>query len=73
MDVSKLLDDLDLRLGFCLSPSDRQIILADPPSSVDAFTDVVVIAEGLDPVLVAAEHRNQIRSLVAAGFAESAM
>ena len=66
----KLLNDLCVRLGYCLPPDDQQRIISDPPTSVDAFTDAVVTAEGFDPVLMAAEQRQQVRRMVAAAFGE---
>jgi hypothetical protein len=45
-------------------------IISDPPASVDAFTDAVVLAEGLDPLLMATEQRQQVRRMVAAAFGE---
>jgi hypothetical protein len=71
VDVARLLNDLCVRLGYCLHPEDQQRIINDPPPSVDAFTDAVVLAEGLDPVLMATEQRQQVRRVVAAAFGES--
>jgi hypothetical protein len=51
--VARLLNDLCVRLGYCLPPGDQQRLIDDPPTSVDEFTDAVVAAEGLDPVLMA--------------------
>lgn len=70
MDPAKLLNDLCVRLGYCLPPEDVQRIIADPLTSVDAFTDAVVEAEGFDPVLMATEQRQQVRRMVAAAFGE---
>ena len=70
VDVPRLLNDLCVRLGYCLPPDDQQRIIDNPPISVDAFTDAVVVAEGLDPVLMATEQRQEIRRIVAAAFGE---
>ena len=70
VDVGQLLNDLCVRLGYCLPPDDQQRIISDPPTSVDAFTDAVVTAEGFDPVLMATEQRQQVRRMVAAEFGE---
>jgi len=70
VDVAQLLNDLCVRLGYCLPPDAQQRIVSDPPTSVDAFTDAVVEAEGLDPVLMATEQRQQVRRMVAAAFGE---
>jgi hypothetical protein len=59
-----------VRLGYCLTSEDQQRIITDSPSSVDAFTDAVIEAEGLDPVLIDSEQRRQIRAIVAAAFGE---
>jgi len=72
----ELLEDQQLRQSVTavaapgLPPEDQQRIINDPPTSVDAFTDAVVVAEGLDPVLMATEQRQQVRGLVAAAFGE---
>jgi hypothetical protein len=70
VDVGQLLNDLCVRLGYCLTPDDQQRIISDPPASVDEFTDTVVTAEGFDPVLMATEQRQQVRRIVAAAFGE---
>lgn len=70
VDVVKLLNDLCVQLGYCLPPESQQRIVNDPPTSVDAFTDAVVIAEGFDPVLMATEQRQQVRRMVAVAFGE---
>lgn len=44
-----LLDELCSEFGFCLRPEQRAALQASPPRSVDAFTDAVFAAEGLDP------------------------
>jgi hypothetical protein len=51
--AARLLNGLSVRLGYCLSQEDQQRVINDSPSSVDAFTDAVVVAEGFDPVLMA--------------------
>lgn len=70
MEAAKLHNDLCVQLGYCLPPDDQQTISSDPPTSVDAFTDAVIVAEGLDPVLMASEQRQQVRRMVAATFGE---
>ena len=44
-----LLDELCAELGFCLRPEQRAALEASPPRSVDAFTDAVFAAQGIDP------------------------
>jgi hypothetical protein len=70
VDAFRLLSDLCVQLGYCLPPDDQQRIIRGPPTSVDAFTDAVVVAEGFDPVLMATEQRQQVRRMVAAAFGE---
>jgi len=72
-DAAQLLDDLCVQLGYCLPPEDRQRIIASPPLSIDAFTDAVMEAEGLDPVLMDSQQRWQVRRLVADAFGEPPM
>ncbi|WP_206068065.1 hypothetical protein [Nonomuraea composti] len=51
-EVQWLLDELCTRKGFCLPTEKRQQLLEQSPfTSVDAFTDAVLIAEGMDPSL----------------------
>lgn len=70
-DVARLLEQLCVQLGFCLEPDDWKRIVEDPPKSIDAFTDAVIIAEGLDPILIDSALRRQVRNLVRAAFAPS--
>lgn len=70
MDVTRLLDELCVRLGYCLPPEDRDRLIAGPPSSIDAFTDAVIEAEGLDPILMDTQRRQQVRRMVAAAFGD---
>jgi hypothetical protein len=48
-EARQLLDDLCVKLGFCLSPEDNRRLLDNPPREVLAFTDAVFAAEGLEP------------------------
>ena len=48
-NVELLLDELCVDLGFCLPPDARVRLQDTPPRDVDAFTDAVFVAEGLDP------------------------
>ena len=70
MDAARLLDELCAKLGYCLPRDDQRRIVDDPPDTVDAFTDAVVTAEGLDPLLIATEQRQQVRRIVADAFDE---
>jgi hypothetical protein len=46
-----LLDELCIELGFCLPAAEYETLMNSPPLDVDAFTDAVLAAEGLDPSL----------------------
>jgi hypothetical protein len=70
VDVDKLLNDLCVVYGYCLPPDDQQRIIADPPHTIDSFTDAVILAEGLDPVLMGTARRRELRRMVAAAFGE---
>ena len=47
--VSNLLNELCVELGFCLSPSECARLENEPPNDIDLFTDEVFRSEGLDP------------------------
>jgi hypothetical protein len=47
--VPRLLYEVCVELGFCLPPDQRRQFLEHPPTGVDAFTDALFVAEGLDP------------------------
>jgi len=64
--VSALLNELCRVLGFCLAPEEQARLEKSPPTDVDAFTDAVIRAEGLDPQTGISLHmRRDIRSRVA--------
>jgi hypothetical protein len=44
-----VLDELCVELGFCLPLHRRTEITASPPGTVNAFTDALFEAEGIDP------------------------
>jgi hypothetical protein len=51
-EIERLLFQLCERHGFCLpSEADERLCKTVPPFDVDAFTDEVFLAEGLDPRL----------------------
>jgi hypothetical protein len=68
MDVQHLLYELCVKLGFCLSPEAQGRLIETPPTDIDAFTDAVFEAEGLDPVYSDKRLRSQVRELVARHF-----
>ena len=61
--VGKLLYDLCVDLGFCLPPDDIRRLVESPPAGVDAFTDAVFEAEGMDPT-IHPDLRSQVRAVV---------
>ena len=67
--VQLLLNELCVVLGFCL-PRDAQARLEqNPGSDIDAFTDAVIMAEGLDPQAdIPLNLRRDIRVRVAKHF-----
>jgi hypothetical protein len=70
VDVQHLLYELCTDLGLCLPPEAQRALVAQPPENVDAFTEAVLIAEGLDPVLFDKRLREDLRSRVSRAFAE---
>lgn len=66
--VRRLLDLLCVKLGFCLGPEPYRTICEQPPVEPRAFTDAVIVAEGLDPVMLRAHLYRQVLSMVEAAF-----
>lgn len=67
--VEALLYELCVVLGFCLPPDAQARLRESPPTDVDAFTDAVIRAEGLDPHADIPLHmRTDIRARVAEHF-----
>lgn len=65
MDTERLLDELCVKLGFCLDADDKMALIESPPATVDAFTDEVIKREGLDPVTYDSAIRRQVKAVVA--------
>jgi hypothetical protein len=59
-----LLDELCVELGFCVPPEERVRLQAEPVVSVDALTDAVLAAEGMDPMICDKELRRLLRSKI---------
>jgi hypothetical protein len=67
--VEALLSELCMVLGFCLPPHEQARLQESPPTDVDAFTDAVIRAEGLDPHAgIPLQMRRDIRTRVAEHF-----
>jgi len=47
--IERLLYELCVEQGFCLPPHEQTRLQNNPPKDVDAFTDAVLLAEGLNP------------------------
>jgi hypothetical protein len=68
-EVEALLAELCIVLGFCLPPDEQARLRESPPTDVDAFTEAVIRAEGLDPhVDVPRDLRRDMRERVAEHF-----
>ncbi len=67
-ELERLLDDLCVGLGLCLPPDKQEPLLSSPPADVDAFTNAVLVAEGLDPVYGDKRLRERVRRMVARAF-----
>jgi len=63
--VEALLYELCVELGFCLPPGEQARLRESPPTNVNAFTDAVIRAEGIDPADIQLRMRRDIRSRVA--------
>ena len=74
MKPARFFTDLSVGLGFTLPSEEVERLTAwlteNPPPSVDAFTDEVMRAEGLDPVYGDSGLRSQVRDLVATEMGE---
>jgi hypothetical protein len=67
-EVTALLSQLCIELGFCLPPSDCERLRMDCPGDIDSFTDAVFAAEGL-PTDTADRHLyRQVQAIVTAAF-----
>ena len=70
--IEALLYELCSGLGFCLPPEAHERLKSEPPADVDAFTDAVIRAEGLDPYADIPLHlRRDARARVAKHFSDA--
>ncbi len=44
-----LLNELCITLGYCLTPSDYDAVVANPPTHPQAFAELVMRLDGVDP------------------------
>ena len=66
--IESLMEDLCIQYGFCLPPAEYTRLVSSPPASIDAFTDAVFVAEGLDLQFADTRLRKQVRDRIAAYF-----
>ena len=66
--TERLLDKLCVDLGFCLPPEECARLSGSPPQTVEAFTNAVFVAEGLDPDLADRHLWRQVRDRVTEYF-----
>ncbi len=62
--VELVLYELCTQLGFCLSGEATKAIISNPPKDPDAFTEAVIVADGLDPETVDRHLRRQVRACI---------
>lgn len=67
-EVESLLSKLCIDLGFCLPPEEENRLCVTPPQDIDAFTDQVFLAEGLNPHHAERHLYRQVRALIAESF-----
>jgi len=70
-EADRLLNDLCIKLGFCLPPAEHERLRQHPPRDLRAFIDAVFIAEGLDVERADRQLLRQVREMVAAAFDSS--
>jgi hypothetical protein len=66
--IEQLLNDLCVKLGFCLPPDDIARLVNETPPSVASFVDSVFVAEGLNPEIADRHLYRQVRDMVAETF-----
>jgi hypothetical protein len=66
--VTSLLKNLCIDLGFCLPTKVAETLEWNPPRTVEEFTRAVFRAEGLDPALADRKLYDQVRRVVAGAF-----
>jgi hypothetical protein len=71
-EVETLLGQLCVDLGFCLPAESQDVLIDNPPSDPQAFTDAVFVAEGLNPQTARRDLYRQVQDCVASAFAQAA-
>lgn len=71
-EVDRLLNDLCVRLGFCLPPRVKERLRVNPPANVRGFADAVFWAEGLNPETAVRHLYRQVHEMVATAFDRAA-
>lgn len=67
--VNALLNELCVRLGFCLPPEGHFRIQESPPTEIDEFANSVFAAEGLHPEADVSCHlRREVEATIAKYF-----
>jgi hypothetical protein len=66
--IELLLDNLCVELGFCLPPNEYARLASCPPTSTEAFTNAVFVAERLDPLSAKKELWRAVHSRVTKCF-----
>ena len=67
-DVEALLYRVCVDLGLCLTPGTYDDLVTHAPDSVDAMTDAIFVAEGMNPATTNRGTYRQVRAYVAAAF-----
>ena len=63
--AERALEQLCVKLGYCLPPHEQEAILTDLPSDAEAFVDAVLVAEGRDPALITKQERRPMVEIAA--------
>ncbi len=66
LNMERLLYDLVVIHGFAEfdSPEERERLIQDPPTTLDALIEAIIIADGRDPAIVLKEDVRYIRKVV---------
>ncbi|MCB1087016.1 MAG: hypothetical protein KDM63_08220 [Verrucomicrobiae bacterium] len=66
--LTALLDELCIRLGFCLPPNEGIRILESPPADIGEFAKMVFAAEGIPEAEVTRHLRREVEATIARHF-----